>query len=74
LTWVNDANHCSGSNPADLPVQASTKFELFVNLNTATTLGLSVPPAMLARTSAALVAPRAVIGCLVTPTAKTERY
>jgi putative ABC transport system substrate-binding protein len=54
LIWVNDADHCSGSNPADLPVQAPTKFESFVNLKTDTTLGLTVPPAMLARPDAVI--------------------
>jgi putative ABC transport system substrate-binding protein len=52
-TWRRAAAYVDrilrGEKPGDLPVQLPTKFEMVVNLKTATTLGLAIPPSILLR-------------------------
>jgi putative ABC transport system substrate-binding protein len=53
LVWRDGASYVDrvlkGAKPAELPAQFPTKYELVVNLKTAKTLGLTVPPLMLGR-------------------------
>src|SRR5262245_17832750 len=49
LTGVYAARILKGEKPGELPVQQGTRVELFLNLKTARTLGLTVPTALLVR-------------------------
>ena len=47
--WVYVGRILKGEQPADLPVQAPTKYETVLNMKTAKTLGITFPTALLVR-------------------------
>jgi putative ABC transport system substrate-binding protein len=55
-SWRRAANYTDkilrGANPAELPIELSTAFELVINVTTAQALGLSIPPSVASRVSA----------------------